>query len=506
MARYKEYDYGQGEFIAVCFEKQIVPGTFEYTLSYLVENEIDLSIFDKHYHNDVTGAKAYDPKIMLKIILFAYSKGIISSRKIEEACHTNILFMALSANTRPDFTTIAMFIRNLKDDILSIFTDILLICSELDLIGGEMFALDGCKFSSNASKEWSGTFPDLRKKKEKLEKTLRLIIDQHKENDLQVTNDNGNKELNNRIKKIRGKKEKIENFLNSNTPKMGTRNRENQSNMTDQESARLMSSHGVVQGYNGLSIADSKHQIVMYADAFGGIGESVYLKDMVEGLKSLFEKLSLGKNYLKNKILIADTGNFSEENLKYLSENKIDAYIPDTEYRKRDSRYAGAGRFKPKTYKYFKHEDFKYIKSEDVYVCPEGNRLVRSVYNKMGNTEGRRYIGKKSFCSICTQKEKCLRTPKTRFRTLFITEKKYDKNYSEMMKAKIDTDKGREIYSHRMGIIEPVFGNLRYCKRLDRFTLRSRKKVSMQWRLFSLVHNIEKILTTGGILKLMQKA
>ncbi len=97
MARYKDYSYDQGKFIPVNFHDQIQPGTFEYTVNYIVDNEIDLTIYEPRYINDETGAPAYDPAILLKIILFAYSRGIISSRKIARCCEENVLFMALSA-------------------------------------------------------------------------------------------------------------------------------------------------------------------------------------------------------------------------------------------------------------------------------------------------------------------------------------------------------------------------------------------------------------------------
>ncbi len=114
MARYKSYNYNQGKFIPISFDKQILPSTFEHTLTYLIDNEFDLSIFNGRYHNDETGAPAYDPAILLKIILYAYSRGIISSRKIEQCCRENIIFMALSCDTQPHFTTIADFISTLK--------------------------------------------------------------------------------------------------------------------------------------------------------------------------------------------------------------------------------------------------------------------------------------------------------------------------------------------------------------------------------------------------------
>ncbi len=178
MAKYKEYDYSQGKFIPINFDKQILHGTFEHTLHYLIDNELDLSAFDLRYKNDETGAPAYDPRILLKIVLYAYSKGITSSRKIADCCNENVIFMALSADTRPHFTTIADFISSHDQETIKLFLEVLLICDEMGLIGKEMFAVDGCKLPSNASKEWSGTKKDLQHKKEKMEKAIRQIIAQ----------------------------------------------------------------------------------------------------------------------------------------------------------------------------------------------------------------------------------------------------------------------------------------------------------------------------------------
>ena len=130
MARYKHYDYGQKKLLAVSFEQQILPGTFEYTLHRMIEEHIDLSVFDSQYHNDETGAPAYDPGILLKIVLYAYSKGITSSREIAQLCQDNVMFMALSADSAPHFTTIADFISRQQDEIVSIFRDVLLVCDE----------------------------------------------------------------------------------------------------------------------------------------------------------------------------------------------------------------------------------------------------------------------------------------------------------------------------------------------------------------------------------------
>ena len=130
MPKFKPYSRSQGIFAPVHLSHQIQPGTFEYTLNHLVDNVLDLSILASRFSNDETGAPAYDPKILLKIVLFAYSRGIMSSRKIARACVENMVFVALSANTKPHFTTIANFISSMDKATIHIFRDILLLCDK----------------------------------------------------------------------------------------------------------------------------------------------------------------------------------------------------------------------------------------------------------------------------------------------------------------------------------------------------------------------------------------
>src|SRR5687768_12696516 len=183
MARYRDYSYEQAKLIPISFQQQILPGTFEYTLNYLIDQEFDLSVFEARYRNDETGAPAYDPAILLKIILYAYSRGIVSSREIARCCRDHIIFIALAADTQPHFTTIADFVSSAGEEISVLFRNVLLTCDEMGLIGRELFAIDGCKLPSNASKEWSGTRADFEKKKQKMERAIRYLLTRHRELD-----------------------------------------------------------------------------------------------------------------------------------------------------------------------------------------------------------------------------------------------------------------------------------------------------------------------------------
>src|SRR5512139_107664 len=178
MAKYKSYDYSQSVLIPVCLDEQLMPGTLEFAIHTLVHTRIDTSIFDHRYGNDETGRLAYDPKILLKVVLFGYSRGLISSRQIERACKENVTFMALTCGEQPDHSTIAGFASSMKEEMKAMFRDVLLVCEEEGLLGGTFFALDGCKLASNASKEWSGTMGDLRWKKEKIEKKVKQLVEE----------------------------------------------------------------------------------------------------------------------------------------------------------------------------------------------------------------------------------------------------------------------------------------------------------------------------------------
>ena len=177
MARYKPVDPHLSKMLPVRFADQILPGTFEYAVHWLVDHEIDLSVFDARYRNDQTGATAYPPSVLLKVVLLGYARGLVSSRAIERACRENVVFMALSGDSAPHFTTIASFVAKLPSEITTVFRDVLLVCDEQGLIGKELFAVDGCKLPSNASRTWSGTRAELAKKAEKMEKAIGYLLD-----------------------------------------------------------------------------------------------------------------------------------------------------------------------------------------------------------------------------------------------------------------------------------------------------------------------------------------
>jgi transposase len=215
------YDYRQRVLLPVSLKDQL-SGTLEFAIHTLVEKRLDMSIFEGKYRNDETGRAAYDPKILLKVVLLTYSRGLISSRKIEQACQ-NVVFIALACGQQPDHSTIAAFVSSMKDEILPLFRDVLLVCEEMNLLGGTMFALDGCKLPSNASKEWSGIFPELHKKKQKIEAKVAQLLEEQLKADQREANPSEPKgsgpNRQQQMEQLQKKADLIDQWLAENQPK-----------------------------------------------------------------------------------------------------------------------------------------------------------------------------------------------------------------------------------------------------------------------------------------------
>ena len=503
MAHYKHIDTNP-RFIAVDLQRQLLPGTFEHAMNHLLDHELDLSGFDARFCNDLTGAAAYPPAMLLKVILFAYSQSIVSSRHIERACREHVTFIALSGDTQPHFTTIAGFVSSLGDDIARIFTQILYICDRQGLIGREMFAIDGVKLPSNASKAKSGTRADFERQAGKLETAARVMLERHREEDQKtVEPDLRTKEIQ-RITRLQTDATQLRQWLVQHPEdRKGSKGSIRKSNRTDNESAKMATSKGVLQGYTGVAVVDAKHQIIVEAQAHGTGSEQELLIPVVKAMQAMLAE---------DTLITADAGYHSEANLKALNELNVEALIADNNLRSRDERFAEQGQYKalpdplhdkggkPKHAARYQPKDFNHNPNKGTCVCPAGKQLYRDGSGcTINGYAAMKFRGAQRDCVPCTHRERCLLTPqKTKTRQVtFFHGKPDQESYTDQMKQRIDSPEGRARYGRRFATVEPVFGNLRYNKGLDRFTLRGRMKVDAQWKLFCLVQNIEKLAHHG---------
>jgi hypothetical protein len=323
----------------------------------------------------------------------------------------------LSADTRPHFTTLASFVSQLEREIVSLFRDVLLFASELGLIGKEHFAVDGCKLPSNASKQWSGTHQELNDKRKKLEHIAELIVAKHCDQDGVEDTANGAVKDAEKLKHYRRKVTQIKAFLEQASKKVGPTGNEQKSNLTDPESAKMSSSRGVLQGYNGLAVVDDRAQIVVHAAAHGSGYEGHLLAPLIEATRETFNgmagqartpfsieatretfnTLQPGKDVFASTKVTADSGFHSKVVVAEVEKTGADATIADRDYRRRDPAFASADRHKtrdkkerslkrrrerearaPSTRRLFVLQDFIYDDVSERCVCPAGHSMYHS--------------------------------------------------------------------------------------------------------------------------------
>jgi transposase len=497
MARYKHIDMSP-RLLPVDLESQLVPGSFAHAVHHLI-GELDLSAFDAHYRNDETGATAHAPAMLLRAVLLGYSQGLVSSRAIERACRDNVVFIALTGDAKPHFTTIADFISRSREAITALFAQVLAILDGEGLIGREMFAIDGVKLPSNASKHRSGTRAEFLAKAEKLERAATAMLDRHRANDTAPDEVAESARIAARIERMTREAQKIRTWLAEHPEdRVGAGGGVRKSNRTDNDSAKLATDKGVVQGYCAVAVVDAAHQVIIEAQAHGTGAEQELLLPVLDACAT---------QRATTTVIAADAGYHSEANLAALDQRGIEALVADGQMRKRDERLADRDKHteqpdplhdksgKPTAKKVFGASDFTIADDRSHAICPAGKVLHRNGSAcTIGAYRAIKFRAPVSACKDCPLRAKCLRKPDTTpTRQVSLLTRKHTATHSERMRARIDSPEGRRQYGRRLGIVEPVFGNLRHNKRLHRFTLRGRAKVDGQWKLFALVHNIEKL-------------
>ncbi|VAW67670.1 Mobile element protein [hydrothermal vent metagenome] len=237
---------------------------------------------------------------------------------------------------------------------------------------------------------------------------------------------------------------------------------------------------------------------------------------MLKTINERYQQLAINEDIYETGIIItADTGFADEPNMQYLNENNINGYVPDNQFRKRDEKFATQIEKHGKRSDHRKNSnaksvipssEFRYDPTDNTCCCPEGHSMTckKKGENQRG-IETVFFHCKASICKTCPRINTCMRNPEAIHKrnaigrqVSFINEEKRKPTYTDWMKERIDSDEGKLIYGHRMSVIEPVFGNLSN-KGLTTFSLRGKTKVQNQFKLYCLVHNIEKIKNYGKI-------
>jgi len=413
----------------------------------------------------------------------------------------------VSGGATPHCTTLAAFVSSGGEALSQLFTQVLVVCDRQGLIGRELFAIDGVKLPSNAAKARSGTRKEFQREARKMERVVRKMLARHREEDETHSYEPSLRQREARqVERLKHEAAALRTWLHGHPhDRRGVRGSLRKSNRTDNESAKMATGKGVIQGYTGVAVVDATHQIIVEAQAHGVGQEQELLGPTVDAIQSWRTETT---------VLTADAGYHSEANLQELAVLGIDAYLPDNGYRRRDPRYAGQDQHRakpeplwnktpaPPPRELFCAHDFHVAQDHSSCLCPAGARLYRNGHHR--DRRGKvavKFTGRKTDCGRCVLRVRCLRSPQTtpvrQVSLVLGSTVGKPETCTARMRRKMDSPLGREILTRRFATVEPVFGNLRHNKRLDRFTLRGRTKVDGQWKLYCLVHNIEKLTHWG---------
>lgn len=394
---------------------------------------LDLGSIYADYDGTKGGQPPFHPRMMVGLLLYAYCVGMPSSRKIEKSTYHSIPFRVLTTDQHPDHATIAAFRKRHLRELSKLFVQVLQLCQKAGLVKLGHVALDGTKVRANASKHKAMSYGRMEKKAAELEEEVSRLLKEAEEIDQEEDTLYGKgkrgdelpEELRFKQSRLRKIKEAMA-ALEAEAKEQASegRNRKERSpkpkekaqrNFTDPDS-RIMkdgATKSFEQSYNCQAAVDEKSQIIVAADVTQQANDKQQVKPMVEELKE-----NVGGDC--PKVLSADSGYFSEDNVTYLESETIDAHIAT----KRD-----------------KHSDGP--------APPPRGRIPA------------------------------------------------DTSVKDRMARKLRTKKGRETYSKRKQIVEPVFGQIKEARGFRRFLFRGIEKVDAEWDMICLTHNLLKLFRSG---------
>lgn len=468
-----------------------------------VVDQLDIDAIIKQYKGG--GTTSYHPRMMIKILFYAYTNNIYSCRKIEKALQENIHFMWLSGHSTPDYRTINYFRgKRLKDQIQKLFAEVVRLLHDLNYLSLDVQYIDGTKIESAANRYtfvWKGAVEKNKAKLEtKIEAVLHEIASQIKQDQsalskdetprpidsgelrtrLAALNENAkdiNKTTRKNIKKLEGdylvRLEKYENQLEI----LGERNSYSK---TDEDAVfmRLKDDHmqngQLKPAYNTQISTDN--QFITHYSIHQTTSDTTTLEEHLNGFEQQYGKQS--------KEVIADAGYGSEENYEMMEQKQIEAYVKYNYFHKEQKR---AQKQNP-----FLVQNLYYNESENYFVCPMGQKLTHTRQGERKSRNG--FISQVDYyeakrCEGCPLRGMCHKS---------IGNKKIEINhklneYKAKAREMLTSERGLYHRSKRPIEVEAVFGQLKSNNKFSRFTLRKMDKVNIEFGLMSIGHNLRKL-------------
>lgn len=459
------------------------------------------------------GTSSFHPKMMLKVMAYAYTQKIYTSRKIAKALRENIQFMWIAGGNKPDFRTINRFRGSVMKEVIGeVFRSVLEYLIEKKYVKLENYFVDGTKIESSANKyQWVWAKSTTNYKKQLQEKIKDLLgeIDLENEKEEEEYGDDDLEELGGKNDDIDGKQlREMVDKLNKRLKEMPDNKKlakavktletdylpreekyEEQEKIlagrksyakTDPEATfmRMKEDHmlngQLKPGYNIQT--GTENQFVVGFSVHQRPGDTACFIPHMEEIEKEFG--------VRPKRVIADSGYGSEENYAHLEKENCENYVKFNLFHKEQKRSWQKQRFRV--------ENWKYEQESDEYICPANERLTfRREFNKKSelgySTKIREYECKN--CNGCPMKLECTRAAGNRTVNVSLTLNRF----REQARTNLLSDLGRKLSIQRNVDVESVFGQLKHNWGFRRFLLKGKDKVRTEWGLLCIAHNIAKL-------------
>lgn len=509
---FKRYEQNQPMLLPPSYE-ELVPGNHPVRVVNEVIERIDIRELEATYKGG--GTSSYHPRMLLKVLVYAYLRNMYSSRKIEEACRENVHFMWLSGGAKPDHNTINDFRgKRLGEHLKKIFNQVVVLLSEQGAITLKEIVLDGTKIEANANRYTFVWGKAIRTSRERIETQLRSLwkyVEEVYQDEEQRPNtpeftlidaeavrrtiDEINEAL--REKEIDPKVRQKLNYAKKNWPDKLTEYDERERQMAGRNSLsktdpdatfmRMKEDHmlngQLKPGYN-VQASTSRQYIVDYT-----LGQTTTDTTLMKGHIDDF----MGCYGHAPESLTADAGYGSEENYLYLEEHGITPYVKYGYFDKEQTEEKNKDRKNHKQSNPFHADKLPYNEQTDTYTCPMGQKM-RYIGQKTRRTKTgflqthRRYQAQN--CTGCPLRGPCHKASGNRI----IERSPNLLRCKQRVKELLNSDDGREKRKQRWQV-EAVFGNLKQNKGFRRFNLRGINKTTTEFGLIALAHNLQRFST-----------
>lgn len=419
------------------------------------------------------GCPEYDPRTMLKLLLYGYSYGIRSSRKLEREAHYNLSFIWLVGGLKPDHKTIAEFRRHNKPALKKILRQCARLCIKLDLIEGNTLFVDGSKFRANASIKNSWTKEGCQRHLKKIDKRIDKILSECESADSKEADQASLVKMTEELKDQNVLRSKVKKILSE----LKTEDKKSV-NTTDSDCAKVHGRQGTHAGYNMQTVVDQKHGLIVNSDV---VNESNDLHQFSEQIEQAHETLNK-----KCQTACSDAGYASIDELEKIDKQGIKVVVPS------QKQAAKAKKIDP-----FDKSNFKYDPERDCYICPQGHILKYSYTNTV--KKAKIYRGG-SACRQCCHFGECTSQPRGRGISRLLKVE-----LQEKLEGQYEQPESQEIYAIRKQKVELPFGHIKHNLKAGGFLLRGLEGVKAEASVLCSCFNIARMISILGVAGLITR-